>query len=345
VNVLPPDTARAYMEAWARAIVDHPDLAEDVERCYDATSVEDARATALRQRAEELWQVIPAPKVCDHLPSAWTDPVLYLAALQDRLAPGASDAQARAFVDAHLAYRAYASALPDVVRSWLKRRYSGLWEHAPFMPEYYLDHALGVAISHADIGVAFNSFVLPVVNTGHVAVSVFDDARTMTAPWESPLPAVWSSYYTEAVTDTHHWRQATSYVPRHPVIALHLNAGATKEEALRALREEWSRVAPYIEKQLGTGPRGPKEDYGIDVELYSTWRSWERAGRKRREFIKAYNGGGPDRWRLQAWGDSHDISERGIDKRLQKACQWLGPRCDEETPASLAEHLACVFGT
>jgi len=345
VKGLSPATARAYMEAWARAIVDHPDLSEDVERCYAATHVEDARATALRRHAEELWQAIPPPKVCDHLPAAWTDPTLYLVRLQDTLAPSASVEHARAFVDAHLAYRVYASAFPNVVRSWLRHRYSGLWAEAPFIADYYLDHALGVAISHGDMGAAFNPFVLPVSNTGHVGVSIFDDARTMKAPWESPLPAVWSSYVTETVTDTHHWKQATDYVPRHPVLALHLNPGATKKEAMHALSREWSRVEPYIEKQLGTGPRGPKDDYRIDVELYSTWRQWERGGRTRREFIKAYNGPTPDRWRLQSWGDSYDISERGLTKRLQKACQWLDPRVDADTPASLTAHLALVFGT
>lgn len=343
MKMLAPEAARAYMEAWARAIVDHPDLSEDIGQCYDATRAEDARATALRRHAEELWQAIPTPKLCDHLPTAWTDRALYLATLRNTWAPNASDEQAGSFVDAHLAYRAYAAALPDVVRSWLKRRYSGLWAEAPFIAEYYLDHALGVAISRGNIGAAFNSFVLPVLNMRHVDVSVFDDARMMKAPWESPLPAVWSSYVTETVTDTHHWKQATDYVPRHPVLALHLNPGATKKEAMRALERDWSRVAPYIEKQLGTGPRGPKDDYQIDVDLYAAWRAWERTGRKRRDFIKAYNARGPDRWRLPSWGDDYDISERGVTKRLRKACQWLAPRVNADTPASLTAHLTLVF--
>jgi len=338
-NRIPPGAAREYMAAWAYAVTDHPDLALDLEQCYEATStgLEDDRAVALRMRTEATWQGIRAARPYDHLPPSHVKASDYLTYLR-RLMPGAPEEDLHGFITAHLAYRHYTVTLPQVVLAWLKRRYQGLWTRLPYLSEFFLDHALKMAISFGEFSPAINYFTGPVASTRSVSVDVFEDAENLAPAWRSTEGVTWSTFHksegeSPAVTQT-----VVNYVPRHPAMVLHLGPGANLPEARHLLAQEWWRVKPFIGKELGTRTVGSPKSYARDVELYIKKRDWAKAhGGGDKKFLDAYE---HHEWRLKG----RDISRKGMEKRV-KDLEWLKPQCDDGTPASLIEYLADVFGT
>lgn len=346
-----PADARGHIDAWSRAVGKYACFANDIDHGSSAIQPWDTSSRALNSRLQEAWLAMPTWLAATPPWSTATDfPPLLRSALEDvegdgdaqiqavrSWCPDASDEAICTFLRALATLNDYMIWKPYTVRGWLKQRYRRLWESGPYLTEDAVDQALKVSLEQGEWDVkCLGQLAGPA--WPRVLVDVYEDANAIAPPWND-LRVPTSTDYARFVPPGPPIHTLES-VPRHAAMVLHFH-GASDKDIIAAVKRNLERVRPYIGQPLGTRPRGKPGDYGGDVEVYNTYRSWtqEHQGGKA-AFVNAhgYPASHKKAWRVSVWPG--EVSGGVIKKRLARACQWLDPDPTvPETVDGYLEHL------